>query len=157
MASNIIDFVGKRKELIEKKRRRFERILFQDIFGIETWVATESEDESCPVYLVDVSEGGCLFRIAETAAPDFIKIGSELKLKIYFTDNNHLPISISIKRTRKCVERDGQPYREYGCKFENESGKSFQAMKDLISFLQKYAECSTVDYEDAGGLLWLSR
>ena len=147
MSSNIIDFVSKRKELIEKKRRRFERILFQDIFRIETSIATQGEEESCPVDVIDVSHGGCLFRIAEGEAPDFIKVGSELKLKMYFTDNNHLPISVSIKRTRQYVETDGRPYREYGCKFENVEGKSFQAMKDFINFLHKYAECSTVDYE----------
>ena len=142
MASNVIDFVSKRKEKIEKKRRRFERILFREYFSVETAVATD--DESYPVDLIDVSPDGCLFGTFEKATPNFAKVGSKLTLKIYFAEHNYIPVSVSVKRTKKIVEKNGRSYREYGCVFDK-SLSSFQAMEALINFVYKLAEHSYSD------------
>ena len=143
MANNIIDFVSKRKEKIEKKRRRFERVLFREYFSVETAVAMD--DKSCPVDLIDVSPDGCLFRIPDKETPNFAQVGRELTLKIYFADHNYIPVSVSIKRTKKLVERDGRFYREYGCEFDK-TLSSFQAMEALVDFVGKLAEHSYSDF-----------
>ena len=145
MANNIIDFVSKRKESIERKRRRFERILFKNFFSIETTIS--KENASCPIDLVDVSYDGCLFRVLEKRDPGFVKVGKELTLKIYFTEYGYISVSVGINRTAKFVEKDGHCYREYGCKFDK-SLTSFRAMEAFVDFLYKFAECSCTDYGD---------
>ena len=145
MTSNIIDFVSKRKEKIEKKRRRFERILFQEFFNIETTISVDDEDCPVSVDLIDVSGNGCLFRVLDREAPQSVGVGNNLVLKIYFTGHNYIHVSVAIKRTTKLVGKDGLNWREYGCEFDK-SLSSFQAMKALVDFLYKFAECSCTDY-----------
>ena len=145
MASNIIDFVSKRKEKIEKKRRRFERILFRDFFDVETTISVDEEFHHVPVDLIDVSGEGCLFRVLDKEIPGFAKIGSNLTLKLYFSEQNYIHVSVAIKRTAKFVEKDGSCWREYGCEFDKSSG-SFRAMESLVDFLHKFAEYSCTDH-----------
>ena len=131
------------KEIVEKKRRQFERILFQNFFGIETTVSIG--DDSCEVQLIDVSYNGCLFRVLEKDAPRSIKVGSDLTLKIYFTEHNYISVLVNIKRSAKAVGEEGYCWREYGCKFDK-SLSSFRAMEAFVDFLYKFAECSSADY-----------
>ena len=145
MASNIIDFVSKRKEKVEKKRRSFERILFREFFNVETTVSLDDEFHHVSVDLIDVSREGCLFRVPEREAPGFLKVGSNLTLKLYFSEQNYIHVSVAIKRTAKFVEKDGSCLREYGCEFDKSMG-SFRAMEALVDFLHKLAEYSCTDY-----------
>ena len=141
--SNIIDFVSKRNEIIEKKRRRFERVLFDNFFDIKTTIAGDVE---LMVDLIDVSHGGCRFRILEKEAPASLKKGRVVTLNIYFAEGNYIPVSVAIGRSPKSVEGNGNHWKEYGGKFDK-SLSSFQAMEAFVDFVYKYAEFSHTDYE----------
>ena len=84
MTDKVLDFVGKRKETVEKKRRSFERLLFQNFLG--AYSVIHEADSIYPVTLVDISNDGCLFQVPWDAKRNKkIDIETELTLRMYFT------------------------------------------------------------------------
>ena len=59
--SKVLDFVEKRSQNIEEKKRGFERILFRNILG--TYTVLDKQETIYPVKLVDISRTGCMFEI----------------------------------------------------------------------------------------------
>jgi len=53
MAGKILDFVQKRKDLIEEKRQGFERIMFKNVLG--AYAVLEDKGDIFPINLVDIS------------------------------------------------------------------------------------------------------
>ena len=68
MTDKVLDFIEKRKENVEAKRRNFERILFQNVLGAYTEL--DQDGTVYPVELVDISKDGCLFQIPWNAKKD---------------------------------------------------------------------------------------
>ena len=146
MAEKVLDFVGKRKENIENKRRNFERILFQNFLGAYTVI--KQDGVIYPVTMVDISYDGCLFQVPWDPKRDAkIDRDVELSMRMYFTKSSYIPLVVSVKYGNEHVDENGQTYMQYGCEFD-QSLPSFDAMRSFIEFLYEYAEHSTLDKGD---------
>jgi len=138
--------VEKRKESIEKKRRNFERLMFQNVLGCYSMI--DNKGAAYPVTLVDISHTGCLFQVPWNVKGDEkMAAGSELTLRMYFTKKSFIPVSVRIKYAKEFIDQNSQTAMQYGCEFDT-STSSFQALSSFIDFLYKFAEHSAVDHGD---------
>lgn len=143
--AEVIDFMGKRSEQVEKKRRNFERLLFKNFLGSYSVI-----DDASSIYqisLVDISTTGCLFQIPSESKDDgnVFEKDKEINLRMYFTQTSYLPVIATIKYSSVHIdEEDGREYRRYGCEFD-QSVHSFKAVSSFVSFLSDYAEGSIED------------
>ena len=146
MSEKVLDFVGKRKENIENKRRNFERLLFQNFLGAYTVI--KQDDVIYPVKMVDISQDGCLFQVPWDPKRDHkIDRDTELTMRIYFTDSSYIPLILEVKYGNEYVDEHGQTYMQYGCEFDK-SLPSFDAMASFIEFMYQFAEHSALDRGD---------
>ena len=145
--AKVIDFKAKREENVEKKRRAFERVLFQNFLGAYTVIA--DGDLVYPVTLVDLSHDGCLFQVPWNEKSDKkIAENTEVKMRMYFTKHSYVPVIVNIRYGNTFTDQDGQTYMHYGCEFDK-SMPTFDVMKDFINFMYSFAENSVVDRGDA--------
>lgn len=143
----VINFKQKREENIERKRRSFERVMFQNLLGAYTVI--DDAQTVYPVNLVDVSHDGCLFQIPWSPSSDKkMKVGSEIKMRMYFTKKSFVPVVLKIRYGNEFQGEDGQTYMHYGCEFDK-TLPSFEVMKEFINFMYSFAEHSVVDHGDA--------
>lgn len=146
MTDKVLDFVGKRKENIEQKRRNFERILFQNFLGAYT--VLNKDGVIYPITLVDISHDGCLFQVPWNFNKDVpMEKDSEVSFRMYFTKKSYIPVIASVKYNSEFVDQDGQTYMQYGCSFDK-SMPSFEALESFINFLYQFAEHSAIDKGD---------
>ncbi len=146
MTDKLLDFVGKRKENIEQKRRSFERILFQNFLGAYT--VLDNHGTVYPVTLIDISQEGCLFQIpvGPKGTSPYEK-DTEHTLRMYFTKETFIPVVVRIKYGNEVLGTDGNHYFAYGCEFDT-SLPSFAALQSFIDFLYSYSEHSAHDRGD---------
>ncbi len=139
----IFDFSEKRKQTIEKKRRSFERIVFEEFLGVYSVI--DDEGASYPVKLVDISYEGCQFQIPfSSKARNQYKSGEDLSLKFYFTKGTYLPVMVKLKHIQEYIDKDGEAYLRIGGEFDT-SLPGFNAIAKFIDFIYQYAEFSCVD------------
>ena len=123
--NNVVDFQNKREEAIEKKRRQFERFLFDDFLGC--FAEIDDNGTNFPVKIVDISEQGC--KIQTDWNPNTHKSLTALDtltLRVYFTKSSFIPLVMNIARHEEVAGVDGSIYVQYGCNFD-ESLPGFQA------------------------------
>lgn len=145
MSDKVIDFCKKRKESVEKKRRNFERVMFQNFLGFKSVISYDGELYS--VKIIDISQTGVLFQV-----PDFLQRQKEWKkddvlaLRLYFTDESYIMALVEVRYAR--FHRDPVDGRtmQYGCEFDQKVS-TFEAFKSFIDFICKYAEHSSLDRE----------
>ena len=140
VSDKILNFVQKRKEKIEVKRRHFERLLFNNFLGAHQEI--NQDGALHPVSLIDISPTGCLFQIPWNKKA--MKKGSEINMRMYFTKQSYLPVILKIKYCREDTDDEGRRILQYGCEFDT-SLPSFQAMSSFIEFLYQFAEYSKLD------------
>ena len=141
--SKVIDFQTKRNESIEKRKRSFERVLFTEFLG--SYAEIDDEGTKFNVFLIDISRDGCLFQIpyAEGSLKHF-KGKKQVSLRVYFTKDDFLPLSVDIKHLNEYIDERGDAYLRFGGEFD-QSLPSFQAFKPFIEFIYKFAEFSCID------------
>jgi len=143
MTDKLLDFVEKRKQNIEQKRRSFERLLFQNFLGAYTVLDTQGSVH--PVSLVDISHDGCLFQIPWNPTSDQkFEDKTEFTMRMYFTKKSFIPVVVTIKYGKEFIDKDGSTYMQYGCEFD-QSLPSFDAMRSFIDFMYSFAEHSAID------------
>lgn len=143
--SDVLDFVSKRKESIEKKRRNFERVMFENILG--AYSVIDEAGTLFPVELVDISHSGCLFQVPwNMDSKSKLEEGHELTLRMYFSKKSYIPIIAKVKYSSEYIN-DDQTYMRYGAEFD-ESMPSFRALKSFIDFVYEFAEHSVIDHGD---------
>lgn len=146
MADKLLDFVSKRNESIEQKRRNFERIMFKNFLGAYSVIDTEGS--VYPIEMVDISRQGCLFEIPWNPQKDVpFNKGHELNLRIYFTKASYIPVVVKIVHSKEVLDSEGGACLHYGCEFDK-SMPSFQALESFIEFLYRFAEHSRIDRGD---------
>src|SRR5690606_25121507 len=146
MADKLLDFVGKRKENIEKKRRNFERLLFQNFLG--AYSVIDDNGTIYPITLVDLSHDGCLVQVHWDVRKDKkLAVNTELTLRMYFTKKSFIPVVVKLRHGTEHLDSNGETYMHYGCEFDK-SLPSFAAMEHFISFMYKFAEHSTIDHQE---------
>ena len=143
MSDNVFDFAKKREASIEKRKQSFERVLFREFLG--SYAEIDENGTKFSVQMVDISHDGCLFQIPYTlSVRDYFKSEMDITLRIYFTNDDFLPVSIHIKHINEYIDHRGDAFMRYGGTFDK-SLPSFEAFKHFISFIYKFAEYSCID------------
>jgi len=144
--TKILDFTSKRKEVVEQRRRSFERVLFQNFLGVYSVIDTN--DTIYPISLIDVSPIGCLIQVPSNLEKNQkLEFDSEVSLRLYFTKQSYIPALVKIKHAVEYVDDHGHTFMRYGCEFD-QSIASFDALKSFVEFVYKFAEHSTIDKGD---------
>ncbi len=139
----VFDFNEKRKNAIEKKRRSFERVVFQEFLGVYTVV--DDQGSAYPIKLVDVSGEGCQFQLPfSLKAKNQFKSGTEVTLKFFFTKGSYLPALVTVRHASEYIDEKGDAWLRLGGVFDT-SLPSFQALSSFIDFIYQYAEFSCLD------------
>ncbi len=145
MTGDILDFKQKREENIEKKRRNFERLLFQNFLGAYATL-DDNSGSVLPITLIDISREGCLFQVPWNVKENkVITEGEERTLRMYFTKEAYIPALIKVKYSKEFIDQTGNVYMQYGCIFDTNIS-SFEALQSFIEFMYKFAEHSTHDH-----------
>lgn len=141
--NKIVNFQEKRQEHIERKKRSFERVMFDDFLGCSTEI--DSFGSNYPIEMVNLSKDGCMFQIPKSVKgkKKFME-GDELNLRIYFTKTNYIPLVVNIRHGQEFVDKNGNTHLRYGCQF-NKEVPSFKAVESFVNFLYSFAEHSCQD------------
>ncbi len=143
MAGKILDFVQKRKDLIEEKRQGFERIMFKNILG--AYAVLEDKGDIFPINLVDISYNGCGFELPFSAkARKKFEKGASLKVRMYFTKNSFILTIVKVMYATEIIDLNKKKMIRLGCEFDK-SISSYSALNSFIDFLYKFAKLSTHD------------
>ena len=140
----VIDFMSKRSEKIEEKRRKTERIFFKQILGVYSVVGSQNFS---PVEIVDVSEDGCALQVEHGARSPWPENATEVPIRIYFSQDTYLPLQLKIMNSRPAIE-GGVRYMRYGCVVDK-SLSSYDAFLNFVLFLKSYALHA---HSDTGGI-----
>ncbi len=144
--TKILDFSTKRKEVVEQKRRSFERVLFQNFLGVYSVIDTAGG--IFPITLVDISPEGCLIQVPlQFRKEESPAAGTEVPLRLYFTKQSYISAVVKIKHATEYTDDSGQTFMRYGCEFDK-TASSFEALKSFIDFVYKFAEHSRIDKGD---------
>ncbi len=140
---DIIDFVAKRQESIETKRRSFERVVFKNLLGVYSVISTN--DSIYPLEMIDISHEGCLIQVPlNEKTDDKFKKGENLTFRMYFTEHSFIPVLVHIVYGKEVEGENGSIFMQYGCEFDQDTS-SFAAIASFIDFVYKFAEHSVVD------------
>lgn len=141
--SKVIDFQAKRNESIEKKKRSFERVLFTEFLG--SYAEIDENGTKYKVSMVDISQDGCLFQIPFTeGAREHFKSDTELVVRVYFTQDDFLPLHVNVRHVNEHVNERGDACLRFGGEFDK-TMPSFKAFEPFIDFIYKFAEFSCID------------
>ncbi len=134
----IVDLSSYRKNRDEERRREYERVLFNRVLGVYSFAEKSGLHH---VEVCDISFSGIRFKEERPEVP--LKLGQKIALRFYFTPNSYLRLVVDVKRVNPFQE-DGREGLEYGCELDKNT-KSYEALKQLISFMYKYAEIACED------------
>ena len=146
MSAKVLSFQQKKSETIEKKRRAFERIMFQNVMGVYTVI--DKVNSIYPIELVDISHDGCLFQVPHNPKTDAkFKAEEEFTLRIYFTESSYVPVIVKVKHGTEFTHNDGRRFMRYGCEFDKTTS-GFETITSFVDFLCRFAEHSMIDRGD---------
>ncbi len=141
----VLDFVSKRKEVVAKKKRQFERVLFQNFLGAYSEV--DNNGSVFGIDIVDISKDGCLFQVPVTRKNETrFSHGREMPLRIYFTKDSYITANVSIRYSKDVTNEMGQHYVQYGCQFDK-STSGFKALESFVDFITAFSEHSSQDQQ----------
>ena len=143
MTHDVIDFTKKRKEMIEKKRDSFERVVFDHFLGCKAQIHDPS-GKARMIDLLDVSRTGCRISVYPTKGETTLKVGEEILLRLYFTPKAYIPAPVKIRNIKQETGVDGLVMNYYGCEFDKTTS-SWAALHSFIEFVYRFAEHSVSD------------
>ncbi len=130
----VVNLSSVRQELIEEKRRNYERVVFRSNFGV---YATLPDNALQAVEVVDISEGGMLFQVPETSEFS-LDVNQVVSVKFYFSPDSFIAIDVKVVRSFTALENVKAVHR-YGCLMDK-SMHSYSAIFHLVQFIGKCAE-----------------
>lgn len=136
--NRVIDLTSYRQNKNEEKRREYERIIFNRVLGVYSFVEKNGLSH---VEIVDVSYSGIRFREENPEMP--FTAGQKVALRFYFTPNTYLRVVSDVKRVIP-FEENGRSGLEYGCELDQKT-KSYEVINQLVNFMYKYAEVAVQD------------
>ena len=143
--TKIFNLQDKRSEAVERKRRNFERVLFDDFLGC--YGVIDEHGSTYPIKLVDISKDGCQFQVpANPRNETKFKTGNDITLRIYFSKNSFLPVSVKLRHGSEYIDDRGDAHMRYGAEFDK-SLVSYRALEKFIEFIYMYADASCNDRE----------
>ncbi len=135
---SIIDLENYRKNKSEERRREYERVLFNRILGVYSFAEKTGLQH---VEVLDISYSGIKFKEERPDHP--LKMDQKVALRFYFTPSSFLRLVVEVKRVTPYKEEDREGL-EYGCQLDKAT-KSYDVIRQLISFMYKYAEIACQD------------
>lgn len=144
--AEVINFKEKRAEEIERRRRSFERVMFDN--NIVCYSVIDANGAIYQIELIDISYDGCLFQVPWTKnSSEVFPVDEEMDLRLYFTKNSFIPVSVLIKYCNEFTDSKGTAYLRFGCEFDK-STQSFDALDAFVNFIYKFSEHSCIDKGD---------
>ena len=149
--NSVVNLNERRNEMVEKRRREFERIVFDNFLGVYTLL--DETHQLIPIKMVNISESGCMFQIpTDSKFLAKFKRDHQLDIRFYFTKEFYLLVNVRIKYSKEFSDMDQVNYRRFGCEFDKKS-KSFDAFALFINFMQKFAEQAISDKNEGNKVL----
>ena len=130
----VVNLSSVRKEMIEEKRRDYERVVFKSNFGVFTLL---EEIGLYAIEVLDISEGGMLFQTSQSSRFK-AKVGDSIPVRFYFATDHYLAIDVKIVRSFDAIE-DGHAVHRYGCLIDKTMA-SYSAIYHFVQFITKCAE-----------------
>lgn len=131
----VVDFNQVRNQKLDEKRRKTERILFQNLLGVYCVADNASIRQ---LQLVDVSEDGLSFLVPFDTKNPWPREDGDLPIRLYFTQDTYLPIQVRVVNSRPSIE-NGQRYVRYGCAVDN-TLQAYPAYCQFVKFLKSFSE-----------------
>lgn len=134
----IVDLASYRKNKTDERRREYERILFNRILGVYSFLEQTGLNH---VEILDISYSGIKFREDRPEVP--LTIGQKIALRFYFTPSSYLRLVVEIKRVTPFDEAERKGL-EYGCELDRTT-KSYEVLHKLVGFMETYSEVACQD------------
>lgn len=135
--SHVVDFNEARKDRLEEKRRKTERIFFKQILGVYA-VTADPKEGLRSVEIVDVSADGLAFLTPFNARDPWPKDDEkEIVFRIYFSQDTYLPLMLKIENAAPCIH-EGDKYTRVGCSIDK-SVISSEAFDAFVKFMELYS------------------
>jgi len=131
----VVDFNQVRSQRMDEKRRKTERIIFQNLLGV---YCVTGNTQMKQLQLVDVSEEGIAFLVPFDARNPWPKEDGDLPIRLYFTQDTYLPIQVRVVNSRPSIE-NGARYVRYGCTVDS-SLQSYETFQQFVRFLKSFSE-----------------
>jgi hypothetical protein len=140
----VVDFAQVREQKLDEKRRRTERIFFQNLLGVYTVIG---ETEMRQIELVELSETGCSFQFPNESKVKFdCAIETDVPLRLYFSQDTYIPIRVKVANRRHFIE-NGHRYIRFGCQVDT-TLSSYEAYEHFVKFMRAYSMHSHKDNGD---------
>ncbi|MEN9724152.1 MAG: hypothetical protein RJB38_2138 [Pseudomonadota bacterium] len=131
----VVDFNRIRSQKMDEKRRKTERIFFQNLLGV---YCVTGNTEVRQLQLVDVSEDGIAFLIPFDTKNPWPRESGDLPIRLYFTQDTYLPIQVRVVNSRPSIE-NGVRYVRYGCTID-QTLQSYETYSQFVRFLKSFSE-----------------
>jgi len=131
----VVDFNQVRSQKLDEKRRKTERIIFQNLLGV---YCVTGNSQIRQLQLVDVSEDGIAFLVPFDTKNPWPRENGDLPIRLYFTQDTYLPIQVRVVNSRPSIE-NGQRYVRYGCAVDT-SLQSYTSYCQFVRFLKSFSE-----------------
>lgn len=135
---DVVSLDDYRKNKNEERRREYERVLFNRILGVYSFVEKPALQQ---VDVIDISNSGLKCR--ESAPETPLTLEQKVAFRLYFTPSSYLRVVAQVKRIIQFKEQDREGL-EYGCEFDK-STKSYEVIRQLVSLINKYSETACQD------------
>jgi hypothetical protein len=130
----VVNLSSVRQELIEEKRRNYERVVFRSNFGVYTVLP---DGGLYAIEVVDISEGGMQFQTSENSRLN-LDTGAVIPVRFYFSTDSYITIDVKVVRSFSAIE-EGRAVHRYGCLIDK-SMASYAAIYHFVQFITKCAE-----------------
>jgi len=131
----VVDFNQVRTQKMDEKRRKTERIIFQNLLGVYCVVDNSQMKQ---LQLVDVSEDGIAFLVPFNVKNPWPSETGEMPIRLYFTQDTYLPIQVQIVNSKPFIDA-GIRYVRYGCAVDT-TLQSYETYLQFVRFLKSFSE-----------------
>jgi hypothetical protein len=130
----VVNLSSVRQEMIEEKRRTYERVVFKSSFGVYT---LREDGGLNAIEVVDISEGGMQFQTSESSSVK-LQTGDVVPVRFYFSTDHFISIDVKVVRSFSAIE-EGVAVHRYGCLMDKTMA-SYAAIYHFVQFITKCAE-----------------
>lgn len=130
----VVNLSSVRQEIIEEKRRTYERVVFQSSFGVYTLM---EDSKLHAIEVLDISEGGMQFQTPENSSLK-LNSGDVIPVRLYFSTDHYISIDVKVVRSFSAIE-NGTAVHRYGCLMDKTMA-SYAAIFHFVQFITKCAE-----------------
>ena len=147
MSDQVVDFVAKREQKMEEKRKNAERVFFKNLLSVYCVVG---QTKMHPVEMIEVSENGCSFQVQMDTGASVkgtgLEQGSDVPLRLYFSQDTFICVNFKVMNMRQSIE-SGKRYVRFGCAVDSDIS-TYEAYVQFVRFLKAYSTAATQDRGD---------